>query len=450
MDVAELDRSLEQGIRRLILAVWRHKFLAVLTSGLVFAALMVGVLAIRPLYEASTTLIGGQAELQRTPGEAQKPAETGNALSRIADSDFVVRQAIEKVGLHRLVDNANPDQSGTFARIRALMFPSLVEPHKPISEIDALLPRIKAGLNVRAEPNSDIIHIAFKHKDPAIAAEFANAAGQAFVDRQIALFSRPGAAEFFMRQSKRFDDQIKQASDNLERFAVATGTYSAVDQQQMLLSRVSDLSSSLTATRSLISEKLGQRQALADELRKLAPVARSSYVSSIVDALSPGSSARSGENHALDDRSSDPPLLLVKVYQDSMDTLFKINADLTGTQNLQKQQTEELAKLTSDLNSLADNEQEFSRLRRAVAQATYNSDLYSKRMVEEQITAESDAAKFSSAKVLQQATQPLRPVFPNYILVTIVSFLFSLLVGVGVAFLREQRYEPDVRAHFLA
>ena len=128
-----------------------------------------------------------------------------------------------------------------------------------------------------------------------------------------------------------------------------------------------------------------------------------------MDTLSPDRAAagsRIGESRALDDRSSDPPLLLVKVYQDSMVSLFKLNADLAGAQNMQRQQLEEMAKLTSDLNGLSQNEQQFASLKRAVAQASFNSDLYAKRMVEEQINAESSAAKFSSVKVLQRATEP--------------------------------------------
>ena len=77
-------------------------------------------------------------------------------------------------------------------------------------------------------------------------------------------------------------------------------------------------------------------------------------------------------------------------------------------------------------------------LKRAVDQATYNSDLYSRRMVEEQITAESNVAKLSSVRVLQKATVPVRPVFPNYILVTLAAAALGGAAGGGVALLRER------------
>ena len=439
MSVAELDRSLENSIKRSFLAVWRHKFVFLITSATVFSAVIVGCLAIQPIYEGSTLLIGGQVNLEQLPDASRKPVQTSNSLSRIAESEEVVRQAIEKVGLTNLVDNVNVRSVSVFARLRAAVFPSTVEPQREVPQVEALLPQIKSKLKVRGEPSSDIIRIAYRHKDPVVATDFANAVAQAFVDRQIALYGRPGAAEFFMRQRQRFDEEFARASDALERFAISTATYSADDQRELLLKRMSDLASSLTLIRGSISEKVGQRQALAESLRKLAPVARSSYVSALVDTLSPDRAAagsRIGESRALDDRSSDPPLLLVKVYQDSMVSLFKLNADLAGAQNMQRQQIEEMAKLTADLNGLSQNEQQFASLKRAVAQASFNSDLYAKRMVEEQINAESSAAKFSSVKVLQRATEPLRPAFPNYPLITLAGGMVSAGIGVGAALLR--------------
>jgi len=177
-------------------------------------------------------------------------------------------------------------------------------------------------------------------------------------------------------------------------------------------------------------------------LRKLAPVARSPYVSSLIDYLGANRNAPAAkpfDSHAVDDRASDPPLLLVKVYQDSMVLLFKINSDLAGFANLQTQQVDEVARLTAELNRLSQDEQEFIQLKRAGDLAAFNLDLYTKRMVEEQINEESNVAKFSSVKVLQAATVPLRPVFPNFQLVTAAALVMGLLAATGLTLLRDWR-----------
>lgn len=438
MDVAELDRSLERGIRSLLVATWRHKFLFVLTGSVVFALVIVGALAIQPVYEGATLLIGSQSSPEPAADGSRKPAETSAALARVAESEEVVAEAIDRVGLQTLVQGISLNSVSRFERLRRLVFPSAPVPQHEMSERDMYLPSIKQALSVRGDPTSDTIRIAFRNHDPVIAASFANAVAQTFVDRQVALQGRPGAAAFFLRQRERFDEEVKRASDTLEKFSATSGIYTAGDQRQMLLTRMSDLASALALTRGSIAGKIGQRQALADQLRKLAPVTRSAYVSSLVDQLSPDRPAARAGAQPLDDRTSDPPLLLVKVYQDSMVELFKINADLAGVQNLQRQQTDEMTKLASELNTLSGNEQTYVTLKRAVDQATYNSDLYARRAVEEQITAESNAAKLSSVRVVQKATVPVRPVFPNYILVTLAAVALGGAAGVGVALLRER------------
>lgn len=441
MDVVEFDRSLEKGARTLVSAVWKHKLIFVLTGSVVFTLLLVGALAIQPTYEGSTLLIGGQVNLEQLPDGSRKPAETAVSLARIAESEEVVAAAIEKVGLHNLVQGANPNAPSVFARLRGAVFPSAAEPERDVSPMEAALPRIKRALNVKGELTTDIIRIAFKHQDPTVSADFANAVARAFIDRQIALYSRPGAAEFFTRQRRRFEDEFARASIELENFSAATAIYSVEDQRQLLLRRLNDLASASALTRGTISQTTGQRQALSDQLRRLAPVARSPYVSALVDSLGADRNApglRSGDARAVEDRTSDPPLLLVKVYQDSMVELFKANADLTGAQYLHRQQIEEMSKLTADLNKLSENERQFVKLKRAVDEAVYNSNQYSRRAVEEQINAESSAAKFSSVKVLQKATVPVRPVSPNYILVTLTAGIVGALAGVGAALLRHR------------
>jgi uncharacterized protein involved in exopolysaccharide biosynthesis len=165
-------------------------------------------------------------------------------------------------------------------------------------------------------------------------------------------------------------------------------------------------------------------------------------VSALVDSLGGSQAAaapRAGDPRALLEREADPPLLLIKVYQDSMVTLFKTSADLQGSQAIEIEQIAEIKKIKADLDSLAQKEQDFLRLTRAIANATYNADVYAKRSVEEQINAESSAERFSSLKVIQKANVPLRPVTPNYPLVTLAAAVGSGLVGVGAAFLMSRR-----------
>ena len=443
MEMAGLDRSLERGLRSVVMTVWRHKVVATLAAAAGFAAVMVGALSLQPVYEGSTLLIGGQAGLEQAASPNHKVPDSAASLARVAESEDVVAEAVAKIGLAPLMAGQPGNRPSLFARARKLVFPSTNDPQPDLSETEAALPRIKQSLNVRGDATSDIIRIAYRNRDPVVAAAFANAVAQTFVDRQIALKSRPGAAAFFQRQRERFEEDVKRTSAELETFSRQTRTYAAEDQRQLLLRRLSDVEAALASTRGAISENLGRRQALADELRRLAPVAQSPFVSNLVDTLAPVGTRT--DPRALDGRTSDPPLLLVRVYQDSMVALFKVNADLVASQGLQQQLAGEAAALTAQLDMLSANAERYAQLKRALDQANLNADLYTHRMIEEQIEAESDAAKFSSVKVVQKATVPLRPVFPNYLLVTGLAAVVGGVLGIAAAFLRSLARGPSAR-----
>ena len=441
MDLKDLDRSIETALFGWVLAVWRQRVIFIVTSLLVFALIMFATLAIQPIYEGAALLLGDQSSQPALPtGSPQAPQATRSLLP-IAESDEVVRGAIEAVGLQNFVEAASPNTISIFSRMRAALFPGGGAPSSTLKPIDIWLPRISLGLNVRVEPNTDIIRIAYRNKDPVLSARFANAVADAFVNRQITLFSRPGAAEFFMRQKQRFDDEFKRASDALEKFSESAEVYSTDDQRQLLLKRMSDLASALAATRNEISNLKGQRQALADQLRQLPPVRQSEWVSSLVESLAGDRAelgARSHNSAPINDRIADPALLLVKVYQDSMVALFKANSDIAGAEGKLTQQLSDLGSLTAELNKLTENEETFLTLKRAVDQASYNSDVYSKRMVEEQINAASIAARISPIRIFQAATEPLRPVSPNYVLIFFAGGFASLLAGAGASIVRDK------------
>ncbi len=442
MEMADIDRSIESVIKMTWIVVWRHKLVFAATSLCLFGAAIFAILALQPIYEGATLLISGQVSLEQLPDGSRKPAETAEALARIAESEEVVGDAIYRVGLARMTEGMRPNGVSIFARLRRLAFPSREQPPRIPLTIEAAIPQVKLHLTVHTETSSDVIRIAFRNKDPVIASQFANAAAQAFVDRHILLYSRPGAADFYRREQERFEREAQSASNELLELSTRTGIYSITDQKELLLKRQSDLEAALSLTRGSITQESGERQALAASLHQLAPVARSPYVSALVDSLGGSQAAaapRAGDPRALLEREADPPLLLIKVYQDSMVTLFKTSADLQGSQAIEIEQIAEIKKIKADLDSLAQKEQDFLRLTRAIANATYNADVYAKRSVEEQINAESSAERFSSLKVIQKANVPLRPVTPNYPLVTLAAAVGSGLVGVGAAFLMSRR-----------
>ncbi|AHY50663.1 hypothetical protein BJS_03512 [Bradyrhizobium japonicum SEMIA 5079] len=439
MDIGQFDRMIGQRTVGLFSLVWRNFVLFIALSAIAFAGLLSAIFALQPKYEGLALVFASQSSTQDASGTPQKIPTKGASLVRIAESDEVIHSAIESVGMETLFDHTPTMPDSIFTRLRQHFFVGDTSPPASLDKLDAASFQLRNGLSIQAEPNSDVLRISFRDRRPLVAAAFANAIARSLIDRYLELYSSHSASEFFTRQKQRFDDQLKEAATSVNEFAERTQTYSADEQRKLLLQRQSDLLNSMASTRGLIAQKNGELKDMLDQLRKLAPVTRSPYLSSLVDSFKPdrsqGGTAQPPASSQLSaprsgaDVSDNPPLLMIQVYQQSMVNLFKINSELVGAVTLEKQQAAEAVAMTEQLNKLSDNEREFLVRRRALDQAVANSDLYSRRMVEEQINAELSAAKISPLKVLQLATVPLRPIFPKYTLAIGSAAIASLLLG---------------------
>ena len=444
----------------------KRKLLAFTAMCAGIGIVLAGAHLISPSFDASATLVVGTGRADRSTDSTQL-ARTNASLARIAESEEVIRAAVQKVGLDQLVEKPSdeaPARFGVAALLHAVMEKlenfETIRPWlenfqassqtsaAPITPLDRAIPVVSHALKVKAEANSDVIHISFQHKNSVVAAAFANAVAEAFIDRQLQLYNLDGAAAFYDRQATLFADKVKRASDEIHSFAQANAAYSIEDQKLLLLKRASELSTTLFTTRAAIADKGAQADALALQLHKLKPVTQSRFVSNVVDELAPQKVHEEGAPRELTvhgdhatvlslNSAAPPPLLMVKVYQDSMVLLFKENAELAGLKALELETARQIEMLNRALNQLEAKEAEYLRLKRAVDDATLNADTYQKRAVEDSVNARLAEAKISSVKVLQFAYAPLKSNFPGYWVIGLIALLSGLICSLGATLATE-------------
>ncbi len=244
---------------------------------------------------------------------------------------------------------------------------------------------LRGLISAKAEGRSDLLRISFRYPDPSIAAEFLNELANALVATQADLVQVPGADVFFEQQTKRLEQETEKAGTALRNFSVSASIYSVADQRTLLLKRADDLGSLIASTRGSIEDRKGQKQAILDQLKVLRPVYQSKTVTGIVNSLR-GRDYMDTENTvgAVQNEEA-PPLLLVKVYQDAMANLLKVNTDLNGSLRVEKLLVAELDKINAELASLSSKEAEYDRLKRVLTRASAAADHYGSRVIEEQI-----------------------------------------------------------------
>jgi polysaccharide biosynthesis transport protein len=448
--------------------LWRRRRAIYVALVLTSAAALLFYGAVGERYESYTLLRVGQGIKDRSAGSllGEGPDLTSRieSLARIATTDQVIRLAASEVGFNRLFKK---DESSPILTVRAWLAPAFqalpaqFDFIKPRTEVNGakeivnepkdnqqLIAKLRDLISARAEGRTDILRVSFRHPDRAIAAQFLNELANALIATQADLVQVPGAEVFFQQQTKRLEQEAERAGADLRNFSVAAAIYSVEDQRRLLLQRADALSTMLASTRSSIEDRRGQKQAILDQLVTLRPVHQSRTVSAIVSDLR-GRDYKASDNAVGTVQNEDaPPLLLIKVYQDAMAGLLKVNSDLNGSLNVEKELTGELDKVKDELASLSSKQAEYDRLKRVLTRASTAADHYGSRVIEEQINQDiAKKTQLSSVRVVQVAEKSALPMFPQAAHLVLLALVGGIALGSGLAvmleFMRVRRREEE-------
>jgi polysaccharide biosynthesis transport protein len=346
--------------------------------------------------------------------DAPSPRAEENVRSHVylLESEDVIRQAVGVVGATRLYPDYQTDGY--------------------LKAEDHAYALAKKNLAVKHESLTDIIRVAFRHPDPRLAVEFAQAIVEKFAGRYSDLYTNEKAVAFYRERKEKSREEFIRASGALTAFSSANRIYSIREQQKLVLAQRSQLEAALVTTKGVFADKKAQEAEIPTLLAQMGPVGRLPQVT----ALTPrGGPKTDGEPKEIERLAADPPLLLVRVYQDTVALLVKLKTDLAGLQALQAKQEDELGRLADFLGTLSDKEAQFEQLRLAVDGAWRRYELFTKKAHEAQLGHDQAAARLSSVQVVQAAALPLKPISPSLaLLCALVAALAFLPAGAAAAY----------------
>lgn len=422
----------------LLARLWRYKFLALALCLIGAVGGYMASLTVTPQYEAEALLLVGQGPTDKDTGVSPlRQAEIVNSKVRIGSSLEVVEGAVQSFGVSRLgfgLSNSQ-EKEASAAKLTQSDEGSLAQKR----EMHKFMNSLRSMYTVRAEPNTDIIRITFRHPDSIIAQGFAGELVKSFLDRHVEIYAKPGEADFIVKQTQTFERELDRASTALAAFEQRSRIYSDEEQRNLIQKRLSDTAATLATTRGSIAEKEAQIQSVGNQLLRLRPIIGSPAVASLIgetfndDQTGGRREQRDAKTPSL---GSDPPLLLVRIYQNSVEGLLKSKGELSGLQALMREQAAEVKTLNSLLAENSKLGPEYARLKREAAIAASNVETYARKGAEAQVNAAFDAAKFSSLKVVQAARSSVYPVFPSKRIFVILGALIGLLLTCVTAVMR--------------
>jgi len=343
-----------------------------------------------------------------------------NSQLFIIESEDVIRGAIAAVGVDKLYPGLSDDFDDRFEG-----------KGQDASASEAAYIKAKKQLTIAAEKDTQVLRLSFSHDDPEIAARFLNAVIDVFLKRQAELSGNAEAPAFFRDQVKRYRREYDRASLELSNFSKSHSTYSVEQQRKLALERRDEITSALATTKGTMLEKESQAAKLQDTLVEL-----KRHVGFPSEVRGPKYNAppAADTDRSANLPSGDPPLLLVRVYQDTAQNLVTLNASIAGLRALEENQRAALASVDGELASLSSIGAEFDRLKREVDQTATYLEAHTKRAAEAQIDADWDASEnLASVKVVQRASVPIKPAFPQKLLFISLGLLVGLIAGAAVS-----------------
>ena len=438
--------------------VWARKlsFLAVFAS--IVAGAIIFTLRVTPMFQSEALLMTTLDRSQRQQTQyADALRYQLNSQIYIINSEDVLRQAVSEFGPQKLFPEQThsvswnalsvlqPALSAAITKIAgSLRFESRDEGR---SDVDRALRKVKKRLAVTLEKDSQILSLTFRHEDPKIAEQFLGLVVRDFLQRQADLSGNAVAPAFFRQEAARYRDEYTKASAELSEFAKEHSTYSVSQEIELTLARRDNMLAALAKTRGSIAEKEAQTATLQNTLTQLRrrislPGEITGPKQNVPAVTGTHNNAPGNNTDALTDANKVPanksPLLLVRVFQDTAQSLVNLNSETAGVRSLEKSQADSLSEVEQKLRDLSSIAAEFGQLKNQLDQVSKVLEAHVGRAAEAQMNANWDASeKLSNVKVAQSATAPTEPVFPPKPLFIALGIVIALVGGAAACVILE-------------
>ena len=230
---------MNNNLQDMIMSVIRHKWLIVITAISAMLIAWVLLLGSSSSYEAKGSLLfkfGREYVYRPETGDRRpvKGVDIENAINtetQILNSRDVKLAALERIGLQHI-------------------YPDLVSSD---DSFESAVKNLADGLTVDHIPETNVVHVYFRHSDPEIAASTLKTILNSFFDKRLEIF---GESNLPFLTQKRDEAKLKlQNSENkLQSYNQKHNIYSIEDQMQSLNEQKTDLISLVNQSEHRVSE----------------------------------------------------------------------------------------------------------------------------------------------------------------------------------------------------
>ena len=309
---------------------------------------------------------------------------------------------------------------------------------------NVLLGKFSKSLTVQTVARTQAVEITFRDANPALAEEVANRLSSSYVQRNfITRFNDTmKASDWLSGQLDQLKTAVAQAQSKLTAFQRKTGIFGTDESDNMVLSRLDDLSKEITdaeADRIVKEAKYRVAQTGNPELigtivpDSVLPVLRSQEAN-LKDELAQANSMYGAHYPKVIQIRNQLAQLQKSLQKEIADIQERFRSDYQTSADTENQLRTALEKQKLKAYDMSAGLSQYALLKRNVESDT---DLYEdlqRKLKEAGVVA---SLKAATVDVIDPATLPTSPVEPNTRLVLALSIILGLGTGVGFAFIAE-------------
>jgi tyrosine-protein kinase Etk/Wzc len=315
---------------------------------------------------------------------------------------------------------------------------------------DAVAALGEAMTVTRPDPDARLIRVRYRATDRHLVRRVPDALTDAFLQRrrQVQSTEARSTASFLEEQTARIESQLEAAEEALQAFreeeqVVAPEAQAEQQVRRMaeMRARLSELESERDALSRLLRSLEGEERAAVRRLATFPTFLRNEAVQSLFESLV---QARSERASMLERRTeSFPEVVALGRKIDELETqLADMGSNYLSSLNGQIASLQaELARFGGEVEEVPAREVQFARLQRRTEVLTELHTMLQRRLKEAEIR---EAVEDPSVRVVETALLPEQPVSPRPVRNVALAGFLGLMLGVGLAFVREY---TDRRIH---
>ncbi|MQA31252.1 MAG: hypothetical protein GEU82_15695 [Luteitalea sp.] len=240
-----IGRSTLPSFRDLIDPLYQHRWAALLTFAVVFGGATVGVLLMKPEYEATMKVLVKRERMD--PVMTPSANATSQASADVQEDEL--NSEVEILKSRDLLEQV------VIASGLVVPAPGSVASEPPSrADVSRAVSDLQQALVVYPLRRTTLIEATYRSHDPVLAAEVLTNLARLYVEKHLAVHRPAGAHEFFVEQARNFEEQLHQAEARLAEFGRTERVIAPVAERDHALQQLAEFEASAQQAQAAIAE----------------------------------------------------------------------------------------------------------------------------------------------------------------------------------------------------